>query len=86
MSTENSTSTDWLKFVGGIVLRSVVCAVILILLYALSQGPAVYFHNRSIAAGRAGYAPVMTVVYAPMHRIQNWIPFYDAYMKWWMEP
>jgi len=86
MSSKDSATTGWTKLFTRALLRWVIYPAVFVLLYALSQGPAVYYHNRSIGAGRPGYAPFLTTFYAPMHKIQRWIPFYDEYMNWWLQP
>jgi hypothetical protein len=64
-------------------IRWSIYIVVFVLLYAASQGPAIYFHNHEIAAGRPGFAKVLNTVYAPTKRIPRWVPFYNAYIGWW---
>jgi hypothetical protein len=82
----DSESRGWLKPIARVIVRFTLYPALFILLYALSFGPVVYYHNRSVGGGRAGYAPIMNVVYAPLHRIERWIPFYDEYINWWLQP
>jgi hypothetical protein len=83
---DDETHQGWLRATASTVVRLALYPAIFILLYALSQGPVAYFHNKSIGAGSAGYAPVMRVVYAPVRRIERWMPFYHDYMNWWISP
>ena len=86
MSEDDFTLRSWLKATAGALARFALYPVVIVLLYSLSQGPAAYFHNRNVLAGGKGYARVMQRVYHPMGWIQNRLPFYHEYMRWWCEP
>ena len=86
MSDASSEPKAWFKVIAGIAIRVVIYPAVFMLLYALSQGPAAYYHNRSVRGGGAGYPRLMTIVYAPAHRVEHLLPFYHDYMRWWLGP
>jgi hypothetical protein len=81
MSAEGSESKGWIKLIGGSSLRVAIYLTVFFVLYALSKGPAMYYHSRNIHRGGAGYMPVLRAVYAPLDRIEHLIPFYHEYLS-----
>ena len=47
----DSKSRGWLKPIARVIVRFTLYPALFILLYALSFGPVVYYHNRSVGGG-----------------------------------
>ncbi len=86
MSAETAELWTRVRSMAGLYARLVIYPAILMLLYALTQGPVIYYHNKSIRAGGTGYARFISTAYAPVNRIRHMIPGYPAYLGWWLKP
>jgi hypothetical protein len=65
------------KPTGKKTKRMLVIAVVGLIVYFLSNGPALYLLRREILADR-----LFRVIYAPLTLLEDWHP-YVTYLRWW---